>query len=137
MQTYAACFVSADRWSDQILIDLISDAHKDLCEHAKILKGTYILPLAANQAIYTLPDEIWMITRASYLNAPISLISHSWLDEQARKQILADGQRNRYERTYGSSVPIDDFTFTDWEDDTGPDVSALIYDRRKSVLARA
>jgi len=120
----------SERWSDAVLLRFIDDAHKDVAIHSKILKDTYIIPLEANQPFYQLPDNVWMITRATFNNSFIGLYSHDYLDELAVKQAVSDRSYERNERKYGSSDPIDNFSSSNWEIDTSSEINALIYDRR-------
>jgi len=52
-----------ERWSDDMLLRLLDEACKILVEHTGYIKSRILVPLIADQAIYTLPDTVRKITR--------------------------------------------------------------------------
>ena len=117
-----------ERWTDERLMRLMDEAQKDVAKQSKILKGTYELAIQSGIATYTLPDDMWLLTRATYGDVEIPLVSYDRQDERVRKLTLADRrQRDSSERT------VNDFNWnygSTWELDTGSDVQSLIYDQR-------
>lgn len=71
-----------ERWSDERLLRLLDEAQSDLAKHSSILKGSYEFSLSIGEYNYTLPDDVWLITRATYDNKDIQLLSYDKLDEQ-------------------------------------------------------
>lgn len=115
-----------ERWSDERLLRLLDEAQKDVAKQSQILKGTYEFSLAIGEPQYTLPDDIWLITRASYDDTDIELISYDKLDELAKKQYTRTGPKD-----YSRNRRID---FLDsrlsWEDNEGSAIEALVFDNR-------
>jgi len=112
-----------ERWSDSRLLRLVDEGQQDIAKHTKILKGQTSLPLVEGQAVYPLPDDLWLITRAAFNDCRIPLRSHAELDELSRNHTInaKDSYRSRTDFTSGSSC---------WELDTGSTIEALLYDRR-------
>ena len=119
-----------ERWSDERLLRILDEGQKDLCRQTKILKGTYEFVLEIGQAIYELPTDIWLITRASFNNEEIQLLTYDYMDESVRKQRLSRQYQDSRERGHGYSRPIDDIGQRRWELDESDQISALIYDNR-------
>lgn len=121
-----------DRWSTPRLLRLVDEAQKDLAKQSKLLKGTTDLFLAVDQAEYDLPEDLWLITRASFNDYEIPLYSYDNMDEQAKKEILQDRRYDYAERRkgYGSNIG-DSYGRIVWETTTGPRIEALIYDNRE------
>lgn len=111
------------RWSDARLLRLVDEAQKDLARHSKLLKGTTEVPLFTGQAEYKLPEDLELITRATFDNAEIGFYSFDQMDEQVRKSVLSN--TNEYD-SYNSDFSI----ATDWQTDEGSGTLALIYDNR-------
>ena len=73
------------RWSDARLLRLADEAQKDIARHSKLLKATYSFSLEIGEAHYDLPEDLWLITRATFNDCEIPLLSYDQLDEQALK----------------------------------------------------
>lgn len=119
---------TGERWSDARLLRLVDEGQQDIAKHTKILKGQLDLPLIEGQAIYTLPSDLWLITRAAFDDCPIPLHSHAELDELARNQQINNYSDYRDRRGYGSTDNL--LTTSCWELATGAEIQALVYDRR-------
>ena len=88
------------------------------------------------QYLYDLPANCWLVTRATYNGSKIGLATYDELDSLVAAQVSAARQQEN--NTSGTSVTKDfDFIGTDWEEDTGSKVDALIYDRRDMNEIRA
>jgi len=119
-----------DRWSDERLLRLLDEAQKDIAKQAKILKGTYDVPLSIGIANYTLPDNVWLITRATFDSTEIPLVSYDQQDEQARKMVVSERySREDGRRGYGSNIG-DSYGRINWELAEGSRVESLIFDNR-------
>lgn len=77
---YSLADASKSRYSDERLISLISDAQRDIARNTRLLKAEVTLPLNSEQPTYDLPDDVWLITRATFGNTVIPLTSHDRLD---------------------------------------------------------
>jgi len=103
-----------DRWSDDDLILILSEGHKDLCRHSQILKGRYDIALEPGVVYYSLPEDVWLLQRITYNNAQLPLVSHSYLDATQIASSVRD---------FGININ------SQWEDDTG-EPEAILYDKR-------
>ena len=115
------------RWSDERLLRLVDEAQKDIARHSKLLKGTYEFSLEVGVAEYELPDEVWLITRASFDGCELALITYDKMDEAARKETIKDHRITERNRGYSFN---DGYGKVCWEQTTGATIEALIYDNR-------
>ena len=117
------------RWTDDRLLRLVDEAQKDIARHSKLLKGTFDISLSIDVHTYELPEDMFLITRASFDDCEITLVSYDSMDEQAKKDVL---NRERYdvtERRLGRGF-TDLSTSACWELDSAGYVDRLIYDNR-------
>lgn len=120
-----------ERWSDERLLRLLDEAQQDLAKQSKLLKATFDLSLIIDVADYKLPEDLWLITRATFDDYEIPMRSYDFMDEQARKEILADRNYDEYERRHGFGTHLGDFFGrTNWEIVKGSRIQSLIYDNR-------
>lgn len=120
---------SAQRWTNDRLLRLVSEAQRDIASHSRILKGFTTLNLAVGVHTYTLPEDVWLITRATFGEAKIPLYSHDDLD---RIVSISRDRAETFNARYTSSETIDDNYYKfKWQTDTGDEIEALIYDRRE------
>ena len=120
-----------ERWSDERLLRLLDEGQQDVAKQSKILKGTFDLSLSIDQAKYDLPDDLWLITRATFDDYEIPLVSYDLMDERARKAVVADRNTSEHERRNGYGTNLGDrWTRTNWELDTSSRIEALVYDNR-------
>lgn len=106
---------NGERWSDADLLNILSEGHKDLSLHSSILTGQYDLYIEEGVQYYTLPDDVWKLTRVTYADTVLPLVSHSQLDDATLAKFNID---------FGLNVKADN-----WEAATGSPC-AIIYDRR-------
>lgn len=116
-----------ERWSDARLIRLLDEAQQDVAKHTKILKGETDIPMVEGQAIYTLPSDLWLLTRAAFNDCRIDFLSYAQLDERTRARAIEANHTYTERRSYGVDF---DFSSYCWETDTGPEVQAIVFDRR-------
>ena len=121
---------NAERWSDARLLRLLDEAHKDLAKQTKILKGQHTILVEIDVHTYTLPENLWLITRAAYADADIKLVSYDSMDERVRKDRLSERPSDSRERGYGYRSAIDYTINRTWQLDDGPEITALVYDNR-------
>lgn len=124
-----------ERWSDERIVQLLDDAQKDIATHSKLLKGQYDFFIQADQFEYELPEDLWLINRAAYKDCKIDLVSYDSMDEYGKKQVLSS--RNRDHSNFRGSRNFDyDRLDACWQMDTGPTVSALVFDNRNLGVIR-
>lgn len=116
---------TGQRWSSDRLLRLVSEAQQDIAKHTQMLKAQTDIPLVPGQRTYTLPSNLWIITRASYEGFVLDLVTHEQLDFSARKS--ATSSYVSHEDTYGD---FSDTREISWETDTSSSIEALIYDKR-------
>lgn len=126
-----------ERWSDARLLRLLSEAQEDIAIHAELLKTTAFISLVVGQSEYDLPSDCYRILRASTASHEIPLTSYTTMDENARRQIYGDNTLDSWERDRGfiSRSDFDNRQIT-WEDTTGGEIEALVYDNRDPTKIR-
>ena len=119
---------SADRWSEERLLRLVSEGQEDLAKQTRLLKGQVDLDMVSGQHTYPLPTDMWMITRAAFESCSIELMTHHELDELVRTRTV--NQTELYYTRRGTNTK--DFSFANfcWELEEANEVEAIIYDRR-------
>ena len=99
------------RWPDTRLLQLLDEGQKDLVRQTKLLRKTsFITPQDYNEpTIYQLPEDFMVLTKATYEDEKLNIVSHENLDEINSK----------------------------WEQDTTNSTpEALVYDRLNQGLVR-
>lgn len=113
------------RWSDPMLLRILDEGQKDIAFHTRILKGTYTFNPQPGIAEYTLPDNVWIITRASFDDSRINLVTYDTMDEMADKGVSILFRYN--------GDTIYDFSSAarlDWDSVESNVIEALVYDNR-------
>lgn len=115
-----------ERWSDARLIRLLDEAQKYIARKLDLLHGITDIEIVTNQWLYDLPDDLWAITRATFDNTPIPLLSYQDMDARSRNWETDDGNgiealiynlRNPQEiRLY--PMPNEDFPITEFTVET-------------------
>lgn len=119
------------RWSDERLLRLLDEAQQDIAKQSKLLKGTYNLSLSVGVSTYSLPEDLWLIIRATFEDYEIPLKSYDAMDEQAKKAVLSRVGSSGIERTRGYGTNLgDSYRRTNWEVTEGSSIEALIFDNR-------
>lgn len=77
---YSLADPNKERYSDARLLDAISEGQRDIARQTRLLKAELDLVLDLAQPIYKLPSDLWLITRASFDNCPIPLMSYDRMD---------------------------------------------------------
>lgn len=104
---------SKDRYSDEEMVILVDEAQTDFCKQTKILKEFKEIQVIDGEAFVDLPEDCWMLTRASYNNKKFSLLTYADVDAIIRND----------------STPHTNFTISaGWEGEVG-EPKALIYDK--------
>ncbi len=103
---------SASRYSDARLIRLLSEGQKDIITQTKLLRNSYELLAIPDLAVYNLPEDVWLITRASYKGAKLPLVTFDKMDDYLTSTLPNYVENNNA-----------------WEDDVGVTPLALVYDR--------
>ncbi|ANY29556.1 structural protein [Pseudoalteromonas phage PH1] len=117
---------NGERWSTPRLVRLVSEAQQDIAKQTQMLKAQVDLQLQANERMYSLPDDCWVITRAAYNHGVIELVTHEQMDALARRART----RNRRESEYQLDNNYDSYSEYCWELETGDRIDAIIYDKR-------
>jgi len=120
-----------ERWTDDRLLSLVSDAQEDVVVHSELLKTTVVIPLIVGQAEYDLPTDCYRLLRASTNAHEIPMVSYTTMDENARREIYSEDTLDYWERDRGFIARSDfDNRQITWEDTTGSEIEAVIYDNR-------
>lgn len=121
---------NGERWSNDRLLRLLSEAQEDIVIHNELLRTTVDIPLVVGQSEYELPDDCYRIIRATVENRQIPIVSHDHMDDQSKRDVFNDSHYE-VERSRNFSVrnTIDGYSLS-WEDDTGNEVEAIVYDDR-------
>lgn len=121
-----------ERWSDSNLLNLLDEAQKDVAIQTNIFVGTYSLPLQDDKYMYDLPSDVLLIRRATFGDSPLPIVSYDRMDEY-----LQAAPTMRFD-----TDSVDDMnTFIDsprdsWDDDTGSDIDAIVFDNRNLLQIR-
>jgi hypothetical protein len=116
-----------ERWTDDRLLRLVNEAQEDIAKQSRILKGRADVSMEIGVAEYPLPDDVWLITRATFDDCPIKFVSYDQMDELARKAVVTDDRYNSGER-YNNDYY--DYQAVCWDTETGDTIDAIVYDRR-------
>jgi len=77
---YSLADPNKERYSDARLLDAVSEGQRDIARQTRLLKAELDIVLDLAQPIYNLPSDLWLITRASFDNLPIPLMSYDRMD---------------------------------------------------------
>ena len=127
---------AGDRWTTDRLLLLIDEAQKDINRQHRILKGETTFGVIDGQREYTLPSDVYILTRATFDDQPIDLVSYGKMDTWV--QTLGTSSKNNPRREHHVDYGTDfgpSLNFT-WDSDTGTDVAALIIDNRDVTKIR-
>lgn len=112
---------NADRWTDDDLLSILDEGHKDLCQQSKILTARAEVTLTVDSPFFTLPDDCWQLTRATFDNQVLPFVTYNQLDELSSIAPHCNSIR--------------DYNSADWQTDVGlPE--AIVYDRRNMSEGR-
>ncbi len=103
---------NAARYSNERLLRLLSEGQKDIVNQTKLLRNSYELLAIPDLAVYTLPEDVWIITRASYKGSKLSLVTFDKMDDYLTSTLPNYVENNN-----------------SWEDTVGVTPLALVYDR--------
>lgn len=110
---------NADRYSDARLLRLLSEGQADIIKQTKLLRNSYELLAVPDLAVYTLPEDVWIVTRASYKGAKLPLVTFDKMDDYLTSTLPSCLENNNA-----------------WEDDVGITPIALVYDRLNAQQLR-
>ena len=83
---------TGSRWPDSRIIGLIDEAQKDISRKSLILKDSINILLHTSQSNYTLPSNVYRITRATYLDKAMSISSSGSMDLYDSTWIVTEGE---------------------------------------------
>ncbi|BAM63141.1 hypothetical protein [Edwardsiella phage IW-1] len=90
---YSLADPKGERWTDERLLRLLSQGQKDLARELKLLKAETSLALSPGQAMYKLPEDLWLITRAAFSLVRIPLLSYDAMDSADAAWFARTGNR--------------------------------------------
>lgn len=99
---YSLADPNKERYPDDRLLSAISEGQRDIARQTRLLKAEIDIVLDPVKPIYKLPSDLWLITRASFDNIKIPLLSYDRMD---------------------AGNPT-------WYTKFGPQTEALVYDKR-------
>lgn len=99
---YTLADPKSDRWTDARLLSILSSGQKDVARQTRLLKELVSIPLEVGISDYDLPEDTWLVTRASFADRPIDMLSYDHMDEHS----------------------------CTWQLESSDKISAVIYDRR-------
>lgn len=118
-----------NRWSDDRLLQLVDEAQKDINRQVRVLKGETTFGIIDGVRLYTLPSDVYIITRATFNDEKIDLVSYGNMDTWVETHGVSSRRNVHNEYT----DPGTDFglspNFT-WDADTGSTPAALVIDKR-------
>ena len=68
------------RWTDDALLQFLTDAQSELAEKCRLIKRTIEIPVFANQDTYSLPNDVIAVERVYYDGKPLRLIDYKVID---------------------------------------------------------
>lgn len=103
------------RWNDTRLIELIDEAQKDICKQTKVLRTTKHLVAHPDQANYSLPEDMRLLSRVLYNGVRLVFKSHDELDKLSTSWESDTGTPkyvvfDKLDRGILKLYPIPDFT---------------------------
>lgn len=69
-----------DRWSDELLLRLLTDALRDIAVHTKFFYDTAFIDLNYGQAEYSLPDNFYQLKAIIYDGRELPIVSTDWMN---------------------------------------------------------
>lgn len=125
--------VNAERWTDDRLLNLVEAAQLDIVKQTKILKRSFNVLMIEGQHTYELPEDAWIILRATYNNVPLALKTYDEMDSFVETVGISAHRVSNVDHKVPYSIRA---AANAWETDTGKDVLALIYDNREHNTIR-
>ena len=110
---------SKERWSDDDLLRILDEGHKDICRHTQLINDRVDIFLEVGEPYFDLPEDLWLISRITYDDVVIPMVSHTDLDEYPLTRRFADF----------------DYSSNRWETEEG-EPEAFLYDRRNLLKGR-
>lgn len=110
---------SQERWTNERLLRILDEAQKSICRKFDLLHGVAFIDLEVNKVVYTLPDDVWVLTRITYDQKVLPMYSYQQFDRTRpgweahtgnRLEAVVYNLRNTQElRVY--PIPNDSFPF--------------------------
>lgn len=127
---YSLADPAKERYSDERLLALLDEAHKDFAKETKLLKAELEIPIFAGQVLYSLPDDVYQILRCSCDNLVLPMTSFDEMDQFAKRQWTQQTGYCGVSNDPNYSLLYDTLGFA-WENVTGTTIDAVIIDKRK------
>ena len=71
-----------ERWTDARLVRLIDEAQKVIARRFELFRGETLVGLTIDNPVYKLPDDVWRITRASFDNRLVPMLTYDEMDKR-------------------------------------------------------
>jgi len=126
---YTLADQAKDRYSDERLLTLVDEAHKDFARQTKLLKGEVEIPIFSGQTEYDLPLDVYQILRCSSESFVLPMTSFDDMDEFARRQWTQQSGFEGVGENPNYALKHDNYGFA-WETQTGSRIEAVIIDKR-------
>ena len=91
-----------ERWTDARLLRLLNEGQKTIARYYELLRADFSVLVSPSTAVYTLPTDLWLITRCTFKGVALPLRTFDMMDNHSPT----------------------------WSADVGPEVSAIVYDNR-------
>lgn len=77
---YSLADPDKERYTDERLLFALSEAQKDIARQTRLLKAEVDIPLIAGEFKYAVPSDLWLITRATFNQDKVPLMSYDRMD---------------------------------------------------------
>lgn len=74
---------NAERWTDEDLLAILDEGHKDFCRHTKLLNAVATVEILPGTEYFDLPEDCWMLTRAEYDSKRMPFKSTDQMDRKS------------------------------------------------------
>lgn len=126
---YSLADPAKERYSDERLLVLLDEAHKDFAKETKLLKAEVEIPIFAGQTLYSLPDDVYQILRCSSNSLVLPMTSFDEMDQFAKKQWTQQTGYDGISNNPNYALLYDTLGFA-WENVTGNRIEAVVIDKR-------
>lgn len=96
--------ISAERWDDTRLLDLVDEAQKDVCLHTHLYRREGYIPLIIGQYIYDLPADTLIVHRVQSLNTKLPFTTKDDMD--SKSMTWRDDVADTVDKVMKDSIPM-------------------------------
>lgn len=127
---YSLADPAKERFSDERLLVLLDEGHKDFARVTKLLKAEIELPIFPGQTLYKLPDDVYQILRCSSDSVVLPMTSFDEMDQFAKRYWTQQTGYDGVSNDPNYALLYDTVSFA-WENVTGETIAAVVIDKRK------